>query len=199
MESLQPIAPALALAGTVLGLVAVIGWLTLNHRFQRFARPYEELAASAEKDGVPAALQAQILGVERNSQRIDAAMDYARAIETQLGFALQGVGFLKYDAFEDIRGSQSYSLCLLDVHRNGFIITSIAGRNDYRGYGKPVVNGACDLALSDEEKQVLEMAKERLGKTSPATNAPEVKTPKSHQPRDGKPQDGKPQLEPQHA
>jgi len=191
MESLQPLAPALALVGTVLGVVAVVGWLILNHRFGRFARPYEELAQAAEKDGVATALQAQILGVERNAERIEAAMDYARRIETQLGFALQGVGFLKYDAFEDIRGSQSYSLCLLDVHRNGFVITSIAGRNDYRGYAKPVVNGACDLALSDEEKQVLEMAKVRLGETTPAP------TPVAAKP--GKPAASKPEPAPAHA
>jgi hypothetical protein len=199
MESLQPMAPALALAGSVLGVVAVVGWLTLQHRFQRFARPYEELARAAEKDGVSTALQAQILGVERNSERIQAAMDYAHRIETQLGFALQGVGFLKYDAFEDIRGSQSYSLCLLDVHRNGFVITSIAGRNDYRGYAKPVVNGVCDLALSDEEKQVLEMAKERLGKTTPADVVATAAKPAK--PVDVKPQssDPKPKPEPTHA
>jgi hypothetical protein len=185
MESLQPLAPVLALAGAVLGLLSVIGWSVVFHRFQRFARPYEELARAAEKDGVPAALQAQLLGVERNSERIDAAMEYARRIETQLGFALQGVGFLKYDAFEDIRGSQSYSLCLLDVQQNGFVITSIAGRNDYRGYAKPVKNGVCDLALSDEEKQVLVMARERLGTTvpkKPAAAAPPADAKKKPEP-----------------
>src|SRR5262245_58995671 len=62
MESLQPFAPALALAGSVLGVVAVVGWLTLQSRFQRFARPYEELSQTVEKDGVAAALQAHLLG-----------------------------------------------------------------------------------------------------------------------------------------
>ena len=162
MESLQPWAPALALAGVVLGVVGVIGWLTLYQRFQRFARPYEELAQAAEKDGVPTALQAQLLGVQRNAERIEETWAYAQRIESQLHTAVQGVGFLKYDAFEDIRGSQSYSLCLLDSHQNGVVITSIAGRNDYRGYGKPVKRGVCDLAMSDEEKQALELAKGRI-------------------------------------
>lgn len=189
MESLQPLAPLLALAGIVLGVVAVVGWSVLAHRFRRFARPYEELARAAEKEGVPAALQAQIRGLERNSERIEAAMEYTRRIETQLGFALQGVGFLKYDAFEDIRGSQSYSLCLLDVHQNGFVITSIAGRNDYRGYAKPVKNGVCDLALSDEEKRALVMAKERLGATVPARSTPAAAAP---------PADAKKKPEPAH-
>lgn len=163
MESLQAYAPALGVAGTVLGLVAVVGWLHLQLRVQRFARPYEDLAQAAQKDGVPATLQAQLLGVERNEKRIEATQAYVKQLETRLRTAIQGTGFLKYDAFEDIRGAQSYSLCVLDAHRNGVIITSIAGRNDCRGYAKPVKNGTCDLATSDEEKQVLEMAKQRLG------------------------------------
>ncbi len=162
MESLQPWAPAVGVAGAVIGIVALVGWITLYQRFQRFARPYEELAQAAEKDGVPVALQAQLLGVERNAERIEETRAYMHRIETQLHTTLQGVGFLKYDAFEDIRGSQSYSLCLLDAHQNGVVTTSIAGRNDYRGYAKPVKNGVCELAMSDEEKTVLEMAKERL-------------------------------------
>lgn len=176
MESLQPWAPALALAGVVLGVVAVVGWLTLYQRFQRFARPYEELAQAAEKDGVPTALQAQLLGVQRNAERIEETWGYAQRIETQLHTAVQGVGFLKYDAFEDIRGSQSYSLCILDSHQNGVIITSIAGRNDYRGYGKPVNRGVCDLAMSDEEKQALELAKERI-ESNPLAPAAGVSVP----------------------
>jgi len=176
MESLQPFGPAIALTGLALGLVAVIGWATLRSRVQRFARPYEELAQAATQDGVPAALQAQLLGVERNAARIEATLAYTQKLHAQLDTALQGIGFLKYDAFEDIRGTQSYSLCVLDAKQNGVILTSIAGRNDYRGYAKPVATGNCDLALSDEEKQVLARAKETLA-TGPhavaATAAPE--------------------------
>ena len=172
MESLQEFAPQLALVGAVLGLVGVVGCAYLVHRFQRFARPYEELARAAQAEGTSTALQAQLLGVDRNAQRIEDTRAYARRIETQLQAALQGVGFLKYDAFEDIRGQQSYSLCVLDAHQNGVVITSIAGRNDYRGYAKPVKQGTCDLAMSEEEKQVLEAAKESLAKTASEASAP---------------------------
>lgn len=162
MERLQAIAPALALAGTVLGLTAVVVCLALHHRLRGFLRPYAALLAATDKEGAGAALQAQVLGIERNVARIEATHAYAQRIESQLQSALQGVGFLKYDAFEDIRGQQSYSLCLLDARADGVIITSIAGRNDYRGYAKPVKNGRCDLAMSDEERQVLALAKGTL-------------------------------------
>ena len=177
MDSLQEFAPQLALVGAVLGLVGVVGCAFLVHRFQRFARPYEELARAAEAEGTTTALQAQLLGVDRNAQRIDATRAYAERIETQLQTALQGVGFLKYDAFEDIRGQQSYSLCVLDAHQNGVVITSIAGRNDYRGYAKPVKNGSCELAMSDEEKSVLEAAKKSLVQAAPEPRRASVPQP----------------------
>jgi len=173
MEKLQELAPVIAAVGASVALAALVAGITLWRRFQQFARPYEELAQAAQKEGVPAALQAQLLGLERNAARIEATFTYAQQIETQVKTALQGIGFLKYDAFEDIRGQQSYSLCLLDAHQNGVIITSIAGRNDYRGYAKPVKNGNCDLAMSDEEKQVLDMAR---GTIAPAIVAPVAPT-----------------------
>jgi hypothetical protein len=177
MESLREYAPTLAFVGSVLGLVGVVGCGFLLYRFQRFARPYERLARAAEAEGTATALQAQLLGVERNAQEIEATRAYAQRIETQLQTALQGIGFVKYDAFEDIRGQQSYSLCLLDAHQNGVVITSIAGRNDYRGYAKPVRNGRCELAMSDEEKQVLEGARTSLAKTAPAEPASRADAP----------------------
>ena len=69
------------------------------------------------------------------------------------------------------------TFALLPV-QDGVVITSIAGRNDYRGYAKPVKTGKCDLAMSEEEKQVLEMANTSLAARGveaprPAAAAPE--------------------------
>lgn len=175
MESLTAFLPVISAVAIVCGISAVASVLWLHRRFERFARPYEELARNAAQEGPAAALQAQLLGVERNAQRIDATMAFAEQIRTQLNTALQGIGFLKYDAFEDIRGQQSYSLCLLDAHQNGVILTSIAGRNDYRGYAKPVKAGTCELALSEEEKEALAMAKSRFA--TPDTTAPAATAP----------------------
>ena len=162
MERLSALAPVLAVVAAVCGVAALAGYIWLNRRFERFARPYEELALAAEKEGVSATLQAQLLGVERSQQRIEETVAYAQGVHAQLNTALQGIGILKFDAFEDIRGQQSFSLCLLDAHQDGIILTSIAGRNDYRGYAKPVRNGVCEKKISEEETQALAMAKERL-------------------------------------
>ena len=69
---------------------------------------------------------------------------------------------MRYDAFDDIRGQQSFSVCLLDANLNGVLITSIAGRMDSRTYAKPVHAGSCEAATSDEEGRAIARAKESL-------------------------------------
>lgn len=162
METLSGIAPALALVATVLAVAGLAISGALLARVRRFARPFEALAASAAQSNVADLLQAQLQGVERNAHRIEEVLTYTRRLRSQSMNALQGIGFLRYDAFDDIRGKQSFSLCLVDAHQNGVLITSIAGRMDSRTYAKPVKAGACDTAISDEEQQAIGLARQSL-------------------------------------
>ena len=162
METLQNLVPWLSLVAIVVGTTAlVLGWVLVS-RLQRFARPYELLLRAAESGDAAALLQAQLQNVERNTRRIDETLTYVRHLRSQAMTAIQSIGFKRYDAFDDIRGQQSFSLCLLDAHLNGVMITSIAGRSDSRSYAKPIRDGKCEMVISEEEQQVLEIAKERL-------------------------------------
>lgn len=67
-------------------------------------------------------------------------------------------GLVKYDAFPDIGGNQSFALAVLDDEGNGFLISSLAGRSDCRVYCKPVKDRKCEIGLSGEEDQALQMA-----------------------------------------
>ena len=162
MEMLSGIAPTLAVAATVLAIAGLGIAGSLLVRVRRFARPFEALAAAAAQSNVADLLQAQLQGVERNSHRIEEVLTYTRRLRSQSMNALQGIGFLRYDAFDEVRGKQSFSCCLVDAHQNGVLITSIAGRTDSRTYAKPVKAGACDTAISEEEKQAIELARQSL-------------------------------------
>ena len=162
LESLQPWIPQIAIAALALGILVLVACIGLALRIARFARPFDALAKKAQEGDVASALQAQLMGVEENRNRIDDTLAYVRRLRSQARNAVQGVGFLRYDAFDDIRGNQSYSLCLLDANENGLILTSIAGRTDSRGYAKPVQKGNCDLAMSEEEVKALDAAKQSL-------------------------------------
>lgn len=162
METLADATPLLSVFAAAAAIAAIVFACVLHARLQRFSRPYENLVAAAQSGNVTDLLQAQIQGVDRNARRIEETLTYVRRLRTQAMNAIQGIGFKRYDAFDDIRGQQSFSLCLLDAHLNGVMMTSIAGRSDSRAYAKPIRDGKCEMVISEEETQVLELAKQSL-------------------------------------
>ena len=70
-----------------------------------------------------------------------------------------GSGLVRYDAFEDIGGGQSFSAALLDEGGNGVVLTSIHGRGESRTYGKAVRGGTSEHTLSPEEQQAIAQAR----------------------------------------
>lgn len=75
--------------------------------------------------------------------------------------AIQKIGLVKYDAFFDMRGQQSYIIALLDQRENGFIINSFYSREGNYSYMKEIKEGVCSLELSPEEEEALERAKNK--------------------------------------
>ena len=80
-------------------------------------------------------------------------------LTSQIKFAFQKVGLVKYDAFQEMGGKLSFSLCLLNEKEDGFIINAMHSREGCYTYIKEIIAGNCVIILSDEEKEALEMAK----------------------------------------
>ena len=72
--------------------------------------------------------------------------------------ALQGVGVVRYDAFDDVGGQQSFAVAILDAAGDGVILSSVYSRSESRTYAKPVRGGRCAQHLSAEEQQAIDIA-----------------------------------------
>jgi uncharacterized protein YlxW (UPF0749 family) len=72
--------------------------------------------------------------------------------------ALQRIGLIRYDAFEDMGGHLSFSAALLDANGDGVVVTSINGRQDTRCYAKPVEGWNSTHNLSEEEEAAIRQA-----------------------------------------
>lgn len=81
-----------------------------------------------------------------------------KSLETKLTFAIQKVGFMRYNAFGDMGSDLSFSIALLDSFSNGFVLTSIYGRDNNVCYAKPIKDGKCNIQLSVEEIMVIDRA-----------------------------------------
>ena len=75
--------------------------------------------------------------------------------------AYQKIGIIMYDAFKEMGGKLSFSLCLLDDENNGFILTSMHTREGCYTYVKEIIKGESFVVLSTEERRALEEAKNK--------------------------------------
>jgi hypothetical protein len=93
--------------------------------------------------------------VEKQNNKIE--KDLAN-IGTIIKNSFQKKGMVRYNPFKDTGGNQSFSLALLDLDNNGFILTSIHGREVNRVYAKNIEKGKSAHNLSAEEKEALTLA-----------------------------------------
>lgn len=70
----------------------------------------------------------------------------------------QKMGLIKYDAFNEMGGKLSFSLAMLDVKNNGFIINAMHTREGCYTYIKEIVDGNSIIVLSEEDKEALSRA-----------------------------------------
>jgi Protein of unknown function (DUF4446) len=106
-----------------------------------------------------ARIEVQVEAHGRVIERLENAMRQLAGGEKRLAELFQGavqhVGVVRFDAFEDMGGRLSFSAALLDARGDGVVITSINGRQDTRCYAKAVRNGTSIHNLSDEEEQAI--------------------------------------------
>jgi hypothetical protein len=70
----------------------------------------------------------------------------------------RGLGLVRFDAFDDTAGGQSFALALLDDRADGVVLSSLHSRQATRIYVKRIVAGQSDLPLSGEEARALQEA-----------------------------------------
>jgi hypothetical protein len=82
------------------------------------------------------------------------------SLERKMQRSKRHLGLVRYDAFSEIGGNQSFTLAVYDDNGDGAIVSSIVGRADNKVYGKALVNGKSDHNLTEEDqKAILEAVK----------------------------------------
>lgn len=82
----------------------------------------------------------------------------AEATETELRKSLRFQGLIRYDAYRDMGGQQSWSIAFIDGTDTGAVLTCLHARDHARVYLKELVKGVSEQRLSPEEERAIEMA-----------------------------------------
>jgi len=142
----------------VLVLVLLILVILLLIKSSMIKRRVDRLTAGA--NGI--SLEDHILNLFEDNKYLKANADKnkkdIRILTKKLESAYQKIGLVKYDAFRQMGGQLSFSLCILDDNNNGFIINSVHSTEGCYTYTKEIKMGESVIDLGEEEQEALSIA-----------------------------------------
>jgi hypothetical protein len=145
----------------VAGVLLLALWLaTTNYRLNRMIRHYRGLAAGIEGQPLDQILERMVQRGDARADQIAAVANRVEELAVNAEVHLQRVGMVRYNAFDDTGGDQSFALALLDIHGDGAILNGLFHRNECRVYAKPVRAWKSTYSLSDEEQEAVRKARE---------------------------------------
>ena len=140
--------------------IFMVGWLiVLSRRLKQLQSKWGSLMRGAAGESIEQLLQRHL---EENAlilRDVSNLNGRASQLEQLALSAKRYVGLVRYDAFADVSGAQSFALALYDEGGNGAVLNSIVGRNDCRVYCKPLVRGSSERTLSQEEQRAIREAR----------------------------------------
>jgi hypothetical protein len=152
--SLGAIVIALVVAVVVLLVIVVV----VARRTARMDRRIASLTKGGDGTNLESTLHANLEKVATLTRGVDELASRSAMLERVQRRAIQRVGLVRFNPFEDTGGNQSFALALLDQHGDGVVISSLHARALTRVYGKAIANGKAEAALSDEEAEALRQA-----------------------------------------
>ena len=113
------------------------------------------LTRGANGETLESTLNSHLDAVQNSLSRVESLEKATKLIQEQLPTCIQRVNLLRYDAFEDVGGEQSFALAILDLKGDGVVVSTMFSRQDMRVYAKQVSGGRSVHSLSREEEIVL--------------------------------------------
>lgn len=156
----------LVLLALVFGLSIIIAklWFDLKSTRKKFG----QLLNSGSSQNVEEMLLEHMKERQELRKVQETLDDRVIALERKMQKSKRHLGLVRYDAFSDIGGNQSFTLAVYDDNGDGAIVSSIIGRADSKVYGKTLTGGKTGHTMTEEEQQAIMEAV----KTTPKANDP---------------------------
>jgi hypothetical protein len=152
----------LSLAALAASVVALAWLIILQVRTGRMLRRYRALTTGVDGKGNLEEVMSMHVGrINEHERRLGSLDRDITVLDRVLQTAIQRVGLVRFNPFEETGGDQSFAIALLDQHDNGVVISSLHNRTETRVYAKPIEGGRSRYPLSDEEQQALNRASGR--------------------------------------
>lgn len=158
LDYIRTYAPTAILALFVAFAVETVLLAVLARRLKRDGAKWQILLDGVRGENLERLLQDHLRERMALEARVEEALARIKELEGKMLRCKRHLGLVRYDAFEDVGGSQSFALSLYDDEGNGIVLSSLIGRSDCRVYCKPIKGGASERHLSQEELEAIRTA-----------------------------------------
>ena len=147
----------------IIGLTVVLLFLLILTivnivQMRRLKKSYRNFMTGKDAKKLEDTLIKRLDQVERLVVANDDNEENIKKLFRNMQYSYQRMGLIKYDAFSEMGGKLSFSLAMLDVKNNGFIINAMHTREGCYTYIKEIVEGNSIIVLSEEEQEALNRA-----------------------------------------
>ena len=149
-----------------LGLIVVVLGFFVAWMFRRqnaTHRRWKTLLAGVSTENFEELLRRHIGKNDELETLISDLIVRLNTAEKRLLTSKRFVGVVRFDAFSEVAGEQSFALAILDDRGDGAVISSLVGRTDCRVYCKSLRGGKSERELSREENEAIQVASKSAG------------------------------------
>jgi hypothetical protein len=153
--------------GLWIALIVVAGglsaWVLMLHSRLQFLRGrYSSLVAGFDPGNLESITAQAIDMVRQSNMALVELRESTVVIDKRLHGVFHGFGLVRFNAYNDVGGEQSFALALLNRSGDGLVISALNGRAETRLYAKFVEKTKSVYNLSDEEDQAIAQAMIRI-------------------------------------
>lgn len=149
------------LALTSLLFITWIFLIITTNKLKRRLNKYKDLTKYTGETSVENILEEygkKIYNINMSTEKIEKELN--DTIQ-QLKHYPQYHSIVRFNAFGNTGSDLSFSIALLDNNFDGFVLSSIYGREESITYAKPVEKGLSSYHLTKEEEKAIQLAKDK--------------------------------------
>jgi len=147
-------------------LIVVIWIVVLQARMSRLHKVYRRLVRGTTKSSIEQLLITYADDVHQTAGQMKDIVTNIESLTEQLHSLQQRhliePSIVRFNAFSENGSDLSYAVAFVNTAGNGVVLSSIYGRDESRTYAKPIVKGQSTYALTNEEKEAIQKASEKL-------------------------------------
>ena len=111
-------------------LIMIILYIVLLRKFKQYKANYDTFMQGKDGKDLESAVLDKFKQIDKISDQVDVNAAEIGTLFENMKFAYQKFSISKYDAFKEMGGKLSFSLCMLTDNNDGFVLTSVHSSNE---------------------------------------------------------------------